>query len=421
MSISIPTSAQDFWVSYSNKINTKDFAGLKFRLSAFIKTSIIDDSASARIWARVDNETGVKFFDNMDNRPVRNKDWSTYSIEGAIDSSSYQLAFGTLALYNGTFYYDDLKLEIETQKGVWRTVFNNDFENGAINLEQGIQRWGRGINNLYSAEIWKSAAAHGRNCLKIEGENVPNYGNNNRVGKFANVNGIKLYYEIYGEGQPLLVLHGNGGSIMNAATHYPDLIKKYKVIAIDSRGQGKSTDTDEPLTYDKMASDINELLEQLKIDSVLIWGYSDGAILGIILGKDYPKKVKKVLAFGPNIQPDSSAVFPWAINYTNKSISKSKDPKDKRLNELMRDYPNIPFTELSKIKAPVLIMGGDRDVIRPEHLLKIFQNIPNSQLCILPGATHGASWQKKDLFMKILADFFDKPFSMPTTEDWYKE
>ena len=111
----------------------------------------------------------------------------------------------------------------------------------------------------------------------------------------------------------------------------------------------------------------------------------------------------------------------WAINSMNKSIKNPKNAKDKKLNELMRDYPNVPYSQLSSIKAPVLIMGGDRDVIRPEHLLKLFQSIPNSQMCIIPGATHGASWAKKDLFMTLLYDFFDKPFSMPTTEDWYKE
>jgi pimeloyl-ACP methyl ester carboxylesterase len=86
----------------------------------------------------------------------------------------------------------------------------------------------------------------------------------------------------------------------------------------------------------------------------------------------------------------------------------------------MLDYPRIPFSDLSAIKIPVLIMAGDRDDMRPEHTLKLFQNIPKSQLCILPGTTHGAPWEKKDLFFKLLFDFFDKPFTMPTTEDWFK-
>ena len=408
---------EDIWAAYVNHISTKGYEGHKFKLSAYVKADIADDSAAALIWARVDKEKGTGFFDNMQDRPIRNRTWEKYLIEGLVDSNASQIAFGPMTFYNGSFYYDDFKLEIEINKGQWKTVFQNDFEGDSISFVQNP----RHDVKFFKSEIWKNGAAQGNKCLKIEGKEVPTYGMNKKVGKYAAVNGIKLYYEIYGEGQPLVVLHGNGGSIESAALHYSDLIKKYKVIAIDSRGQGKSTDTEAPMTYDKMASDVNELLEQLKIDSVLIWGQSDGAILGILLAKDYPRKVKKVLAFGANMQPDSSAIFPWAVTAVNKSISKPKDKRDKRLNELMRDFPNVAYSDLSKIKAPVLIMGGDRDVIRPEHLLKLFQSIPNSQMCIIPGATHGACWDKKDLFMTILSDFFDKPFEMPTTEDWYRE
>jgi pimeloyl-ACP methyl ester carboxylesterase len=86
----------------------------------------------------------------------------------------------------------------------------------------------------------------------------------------------------------------------------------------------------------------------------------------------------------------------------------------------MLDYPRIPYSRLSQIQAPVLIMVGDRDVIRPEHTLKLFQSIKNSQLCIIPGATHGAAWEKKQYFLMVMDDFFNKPFEMPTTEDWFK-
>ena len=93
----------------------------------------------------------------------------------------------------------------------------------------------------------------------------------------------------------------------------------------------------------------------------------------------------------------------------------------KKLFEMMRDYPNISFDELHSIKAPCLIMGGDRDVIRLEHLVKLFQNIPNSQLCILPGATHGGAWEQKARFLSIMNDFFLKPFKMPDTRAWIGE
>ncbi len=98
------------------------------------------------------------------------------------------------------------------------------------------------------------------------------FGNNPAVGKYATVNGIQLYYEIYGEGQPLLLLHGNGGSIRSKANEIPVFAKKYKVIAVDSRCHGKSGCNVGDLNYEMMAADINDLLDQLKIDSCLIWG-----------------------------------------------------------------------------------------------------------------------------------------------------
>ena len=331
----------------------------------------------------------------MGNRPVRSNEWKKYAVEGKIDTGGYQIAFGALCLYNGKFYFDDIRLDIETEKGKWKNVFTEDFENGKNDLEQGIQRWNSGFNTKYKSDVVNGQGAQGNKFLVIEGNNVPNYGVNNKAGKFADVNGIKLYYEIYGQGAPLVVLHGNGGSIQSASEFYPDLIKNYKVIAIDSRAQGRSTDTDKPLTYDQMAADVNALLDQLKIDSVFIWGQSDGAILGLLLAMDYPKKVKRVLAFGANIQPDSLAIFPWAIAASEKIVKGNGSPNEKKLNQLMLDYPNIPYTKLSQIKAPVLIMSGDRDVIRPEHTLKLFQNIPNSQLCIIPGATMVQHGRKK--------------------------
>ena len=121
-----------------------------------------------------------------------------------------------------------------------------------------------------------------------------------------------------------------------------------------------------------------------------------------------------------NIQPDSNAVFQWAIDHSKQIIKENKDAKDVVLNQMMLDYPNMPYSELSKIKAPILMMCGDRGIIRPEHILKMYQSIPNSQLCVLPGATHGGAWEKQDLFLTIMNDFFNKPFTMPDTKNWFQ-
>ncbi len=415
-------NAQKNWASWSHTISTKGYEGKKFRVVADVRAEPSDDSAAARIWARVDKSSGYGFFNNMEKSPIRSKAWQTYAIEGNIDSAATKLVVGALVMLNGKFYYDNFKVEMQNGMKTWKTVYTSDFEKDMSGWDSGIDGGEsmNGKNKAFHASVVPDNLRK-TNALLIDGVDVPNYGDNKKAGKFADVNGIKLYYEVYGDGPALVVLHGNGGSISNAATHYPELIKKYKVIAIDSRAQGRSTDTDKPLTYDQMASDINELLNQLHVDSAFIWGQSDGAILCLELAMDYPKKVKRVLAYAPNIQPDSSAIFGWAVTAVNRVIKNSTDKREVKLYEMMRDYPNVPFEKLHRITAPCLIMGGDRDVIRPEHLVKMFQNIPNSQLCILPGSTHGGAWEKQDMFLTILNNFFMKPFSMPTTEDWFKE
>lgn len=412
--------AQGTWNAYSHVITEQGYAGLKFKYTAFVRTEVEDADAIAALWIRVDRNEKRGFFNNMMDRPIKTNEWKEFSIEGTFDEDYTQIIFGLFTMYNGNFYVDDVNLQVQTKDKKWKSIYRTGFEKGFDEWKQGIDKGSAGVNSLYKGQLTTSNPKSGTQCFLVHGEGIPNYGTNNKVGKFAEVNGIKLYYEVYGEGHPLVVLHGNGGSSKDAGSHYPELIKKYKVIAIDNRGQGKSTDTDSPLTYNQMASDVSALLDELKIDSVYVWGQSDGAILGLLLAMNHPEKVKKVLAFGANIQPDSTAIFPWAIDYQVKTIKESSDLKEKKLQQLMLDHPNIPFSSLSEIKIPVLVMAGDRDVIRPEHTLKLFQNIPQSQLCILPGTTHGASWEKKDLFLELLYDFFDKPFTMPSTEDWYK-
>lgn len=244
------------------------------------------------------------------------------------------------------------------------------------------------------------------------------YGKNPQVGKFAKVNGIQLYYEVYGEGQPLLLLHGNGGSIAGRANLIPDLAKKYKVIAVDNRCHGKSGCSKE-LNYELMASDINGLLNQLKIDSAYIWGHSDGGIIGLIMGYQYPAKVKKLVATGANVQPDNTALEPYIVEMM-KNYKAIPDTLMQKHIRLMVEHPNIAFTDLGKIKAPVLIMAGDRDAVLLEHSVKIFKAIPNSNLCIVPATTHFISDEKPNLMLYWLKEFFDKPFSKPSTVDWAK-
>ena len=236
------------------------------------------------------------------------------------------------------------------------------------------------------------------------------YGKNPQAGNYAQVNGIRLYYETYGKGKPFIILHGNGGSINDADKQIEFFRSGYQVIAIDSRGQGNSVDNTTALTYDLMASDVNALLEQLQLDSVYIWGHSDGAILALILAMDYPKKVKKAIVYAANLTADTLGLVPKEFEDIKVKATTSTDPKEKQLNMLMYKYPRIPFSDLHKIQAEILVMSGDDDMIPLPHTLRIYEHIKKSNLCVLPAATHFGAWEKRELFQQIALDFFEKPF-----------
>lgn len=151
------------------------------------------------------------------------------------------------------------------------------------------------------------------------------YGDNTEAGHYAAVNGIKIHYEVYGNGEPLVLLHGNGGSIKSVREQIPFFSKHFKVIAVDSRAQGKTNDDGDSLTYDLMAADLNGLLDYLKIDSARIIGYSDGGIIGLVTAFRYPKKVKMLATVSPNIRPDSAVLYPAVEADGIKTLAKYED------------------------------------------------------------------------------------------------
>lgn len=237
-----------------------------------------------------------------------------------------------------------------------------------------------------------------------------NYGDNAAAGKYATINGIKLYYETYGKGKPLFMLHGNGGSINAFTNQIPFFEKYFQVIAIDSRLQGKSGGSADTLSYEMMATDFCELINYLHLDSVYVLGWSDGGNDGVLMALNCADKIKCLAITGANVLPDSSALPASDIaemkNFVMNNTTASK--KEITLNRLMLYQPNIPFSELNNIKCPVLVMAGDHDIIKLEHILKIYQSIPNANLCIFPDSHHGVCQQHPALFNKIVMDFFRK-------------
>ena len=244
------------------------------------------------------------------------------------------------------------------------------------------------------------------------------YGNNKAAGKYYDIRGFKMYCEVYGKGQPLLIIHGNGGSIKDFIKQIPYFSGKYKVIIADSRAQGKSKDGGDSLTYEMMADDYAALLDALKIDSANIIGWSDGGINGLLLAIRHPEKVKKLAVTGANLVPDTTAVPQGIWNmvrpmYAGLKSKANKNEMEKNGFKLLRlicDQPHIDVSELQKIYCPTLVIGGDYDVIKPAHTLLIFENIPKAYLWILPNSGHSTPIVYSEEFNKKIDTFFSTAF-----------
>ncbi len=244
------------------------------------------------------------------------------------------------------------------------------------------------------------------------------YGNNKATGKYYDIRGIKMYAETFGKGQPLLIIHGNGGSINNFLYQIPYFSKKYKVIVADSRAQGKSKDNGDSLTYEMMADDYAALLDAMNIDSAYVIGWSDGGINGLLLSIRHPEKVKKLAITGANLEPDTTAVpqliwdmvIPALTELKNKPNKTNEEKKSLKLYKLLAEQPHIPLADLQTITCPTLVIGGDHDVIKEEHTMLIYKNIPKSYLWILPGSGHSTPIVYKDDFNKVVDRFFSNPY-----------
>jgi pimeloyl-ACP methyl ester carboxylesterase len=255
------------------------------------------------------------------------------------------------------------------------------------------------------------------------------YGKNKFKGKYYSIRGFQMYCEVYGSGEPLLLIHGNGGSISAFYKQIPFFSKYYEVIVADSRAHGKSIDPSDSLTYEMMADDYADLLTAMQIDSAYVLGWSDGGINGLLLAIRHPEKVKKLAITGASLQPDSTAVAEETLKETKehylavkKSFSSSapKTPQEItefKLLKLLIEQPHIELAALHKISAPTLVIGGDRDLIRPEHTLQIFQNIPNAYLWILPHSGHSTLIDHSEEFNRKTNAFFKNTYQKIEKKD----
>jgi len=237
-------------------------------------------------------------------------------------------------------------------------------------------------------------------------------------GQFFTHDGVKLYYEVHGKGEPLLLVHGNAGSTADFKAQIAFFRQRYRVIAMDSRDQGRSADSPGPMTYEAMADDLAALLDHLKTGPVNVLGWSDGGIEALLLGVRHPAKVKKIASMAANLEPSENAVHADVIAATKAMIASlpagaadtPQGRRDLKLVRLLLEEPNIPLTALEAITAPTLILAGDHDVIRDEHTVAIYRHIPNAQLVIFPNATHMVPFDDPAAFNAAVDRFFRTPF-----------
>ena len=251
-----------------------------------------------------------------------------------------------------------------------------------------------------------------------------NYGSNH--GKHITISNTNIYYEEYGSGMPLLLFHGGFGSIHDFQQVIPKLSKHYRVIAVDSPGHGRSEQADS-LSFDLMADYYSIMIDQFKLDSVYIIGYSDGGITALLLAEKRPDKVKKIIASGVNSRMDgiTSEVLgylklinptfietyqkEWLTDYQSKSPE--KDKWEKYITDMTRMYSkNVLIDEqtLSNIGVNVLLVFGDRDLIKLEHALELYQIITGSRLCVLPNTPHEVFSENPELISNIGIEFLTK-------------
>ncbi|MGO8082460.1 alpha/beta fold hydrolase [Rhizobium leguminosarum] len=228
-----------------------------------------------------------------------------------------------------------------------------------------------------------------------------------KTSEMAEVNDIKMYYAEYGEGDPILFIHGGLGNAEVWGHQVADFAKDHRVIVADSRGHGRSTRSQQPFGYDLMTSDYVALLDYLKIDKVTLVGWSDGGIIGIDMAMKHPEKLTRVIAQAANVTTDGvkadvmdNKTFNDYINVAGEQYRKlSPTPNEydafvKQISEMWATQPAWTAADLGKISVPVTLAIGDHDeAVKLDHTEMMAKQIPGAKLVILKDVSHFAMLQ----------------------------
>ncbi len=246
---------------------------------------------------------------------------------------------------------------------------------------------------------------------------------------YADVNGLHMYYELYGEGSPLILLHGGMLTIdLNFATLIPALAREHQLIGVEMQGHGRTADIDRAITPAALASDVVALLDQLGIDRAHVFGQSMGGAVTLELGVSHPGRVRSLVPASTSVRPDGlhEDLTDPAKQATSSRMSTQQDFRDFQeayqrlsphpghfndflmmLSQSTADTQGWSDEQLATITAPTLLVLGDRDFTTVEHGALMQQLIPGSQLAVLPDTTHMQVTRRADLLLPMLARFLD--------------
>jgi pimeloyl-ACP methyl ester carboxylesterase len=235
---------------------------------------------------------------------------------------------------------------------------------------------------------------------------------------YARVNGIKIWYAAFGQGDPVILLHGGLANADYWGNQVRELAKRYRVIVMDSRGHGRSTRNDAPFGYDLMASDVVALMDYLEVPKAAIAGWSDGAILGLDIAMTHPERVSKLFAFGANSDPSGvadiaqSPVFNAFIARAEKEYEKlSPTPGEyqaflAQITRMWETQPNWTADDLHRIAVPTWIVDADHDeAVKRENTLFMAAQVPDAGLLLQPEVSHFSMIQDPEQFTADLLHF----------------
>jgi pimeloyl-ACP methyl ester carboxylesterase len=224
---------------------------------------------------------------------------------------------------------------------------------------------------------------------------------------------IQLHYSEQGQGQPLILLHGNGEDSSYFIHQLSHFSSNYRIIAIDTRGHGKSPRGDKSFTIKQFAEDLNDFMDEKGIEKAILLGFSDGGNIALTFALKYPERVEKLILNGANLFPSGvKPLYQWPIEVGYR-IAKLFSKKSEQANRnaemlgLMVNEPHIEPSELSRLTMPVMVVAGTKDMIKESHTRLIYKSLPNAQLNIIEG-DHFVANKNADVFNKVVAAFLRK-------------